>query len=530
MRFRMPSTSFDPDALPFRRAMIVGIACVAAVVAGAMLADQPYLIFAGLVGLAYVGTLTVNCRALAWLVIALQPAALIVPFFPGRPFWWELCALLAWPSLLAYGLVNRRKIELVGFDRSERWALAALGGYVLVLFGLMAYRGVGFRAFGGAQMGGRFYSQQVILAILPLLLLTADLSKKKLVGAVATGWVMALTYLVSDFSFSLGGGVMQRILYFFELPTDAMNFELGYELTGMRRYQSLWYAAAAGLACLWALVPLKDLLGRYVLVTGPLMIGLLGLGLGSGHRTLLIVTLATVVFLSVFQRFWTAGRLMVALLAVAAGIGVLYAVADKLPMPVQRSVSFLPGIDVQPLAERDATDTLRDRIDILKLAINDIPRYAVIGRGFGMERFDQLPGDAVNTGVWLAYVNGYFYNGTLGLLLKTGLPGLLVTSVFAWWVSKMALELVRLVQRRSMSQQDNFDRLCLLICAQWFSSVLFFYVTHGDAGSWMQTFALSAALIMACRRLQLDGPGEPSLQEDAAGEKRFLEERNVGAR
>ena len=526
----MPSTSFDSNALPFRRALIVAIACVAAVVAGAMLADQPYLIFAGLVGLAYVGTLTVNCRALAWLVIALQPAALIVPFFPGRPFWWELCALLAWPSLLAYGLVNRRKIEQVGFDRAERWALAALGGYVLVLFGLMAYRGVGFRAFGGAQMGGRFYSQQVILAILPLLLLTANLSKKQLIGAVATGWVMAMTYLVSDFSFSLGGGVMQRILYFFELPTDALNFELGYELTGMRRYQSLWYAAAAGLACLWTLVPLKDLLGRYVLVTGPLMLALLGLGLGSGHRTLLIVTLTTLVFLTIFQRFWTTGRLVVGLLVVAGGTGVLYVVADKLPMPVQRSISFLPGIEVQPLAERDATDTLRDRIEILQLAINDIPRYSIIGRGFGMERFDQLPGDAVNSGVWLAYVNGYFYNGTLGLLLKTGLPGLLATSVFVWWLSKMALELVRVVQRRATRDQDNFDRLCLLVCAQWFSAVLFFYVTHGDAGSWMQTFALSAALIMACRRLQLGGPEERLLQDNEAAEARFLEEGRAEVR
>ncbi len=503
MRFSMPQTSFDTDALPFRRVLIAGLACVVAVVAGVMLADQPYLIFAGLAGLLYVGTLTVNARALAWLVIALQPAALIVPFFPGRPFWWELCALLAWPSLLAYGLVNRRKIEAVSFDRAERWALAALAGYLVVLAGLMAYRGVGFRAFGGAQMGGRFYTQQLILAILPLLMLTADLSKKHLMRAVAVGWVMALTYLVSDFSFSLGGGTMQRILYFFELPTDALNFELGYEITGMRRYQSLWYAAAAGLACLWTLVPLRDLLGRYAWFLAPLMIGLLGLGLGSGHRTLLIVTLTTLFLLTFFQRFWTTGRVVLAVVAVSGGVGALYAVADQLPMPVQRSISFLPGIDVLPLADRDASDTLRDRLEILELAIDDIPRYALVGRGFGMERFDQLPGDAVNSGVWLAYVNGYFYNGTLGLLLKTGVPGLLLTSVFVWWVSRMALELVRLVQRRRTEEQDRFDRFCLLICAQWFSTVLFFYLTHGDASLWMQNFGLTAALIMMCRRRQL---------------------------
>jgi hypothetical protein len=503
MRFSMPPSSFDPDALPFRRVVIAGLACVVAVVAGAMLADQPYLIFAGLAGLLYVGTLTVNARALAWLVIALQPAALIVPFFPGRPFWWELCALLAWPSLLAYGLVNRRKIELVAFDRAERWALAALGGYLVVLLGLMAYRGVGFRAFGGAQMGGRFYTQQLILAILPLLMLTANFSKKNLLKAVAVGWAMALTYLVSDFSFSLGGGTMQRILYFFELPTDALNFELGYEITGMRRYQSLWYAAAAGLACLWTLVPLRDLLGRYFLLTGPLMLGLLGMGLGSGHRTLLVLTLSTLILLSFFQRFWTAGRAITALILICGGLGVLYQFADELPLPAQRSISFLPAIKVQPLAQRDAKETLDDRIEILKLAIDDIPRYALVGRGFGMERFDQLPDDAVNTGVWRAYVNGFFYNGTLGVLLKTGVPGFIVTSLFVWWLSRMAIELVRCVNRGDSSQQTNFDRLCLLVSAQWFSTVGFFYLMHGDAGTWMQVFALQAGLIMACRRLKL---------------------------
>jgi len=174
-----------------------------------------------------------------------------------------------------------------------------------------------------------------------------------------------------------------------------------------------------------------------------------------------------------------------------------------MPMAVQRSISFLPGIHVQALAERDAEDTLNDRIEILKLAINDIPRFSIVGRGFGMERFDQSPNDGVNSGVWQAYVNGYFYNGTLGLILKTGLPGFLFSSLFIWLVSRMALELVRLVWRSTSQDQTWFDRFSLLVCAQWFSLVVFFYFTHGDASLWMQDFALPAALIVLCRRRQL---------------------------
>ena len=500
----MPPPFFPgAEGLGVRRWMIAVLGCLFAVWAGVTLAEQPYLVFAGLAGLLYVGTLAVNARTLAWLVVALQPAALIVPFFPGRPFWWELCALLAWPSLLAHFLVNQEQVASLRFDRLEKRALLALGGFIIVLIVLMLYRGVGFRAFGGAQMGGRFYMQQLILAIVPLLMVAADLSERRLLTATAVGWAMALTYLVSDFAFSMSGGAMQRVLYFFEVPTDAVNFVAGYELTGLRRYQSLWFAAAAGLACLWTLAPLRDLWGRYVLLAGPLMLGLLAVGLGSGHRTLLIQAMGTLFFLTLFQRYWNPLRVMVSALMVTFLVVALYATADQLPLSVQRSISFLPGIQVQELAMHNAVDTLNDRLGILKLAVNDIPRYFVVGRGFGMERLDQLPGDALYDNVWMGYVNGIFYNGTLGLLLKTGFAGFLLTSLFVWWVSRMALELVKLVWRRSAGMQSWFDRLCLLVCAQWFSLLGFFYLTHGDASLWMQGFALPAALIMVCRRRQM---------------------------
>ncbi|MBK9990472.1 MAG: hypothetical protein IPP19_07010 [Verrucomicrobia bacterium] len=505
----MPPSLFPgADGLGFRRWMIVVAACLFAIWAGATLADSPYMVFAGFAGLLYVGTLSVNARTLAWLVIALQPAALIVPFFPGRPFWWELCALLAWPSLLAYGLLNRQKIAELKFDRLERRALVALAGYIIVLVSLMLFRGVGFRAFGGGQMGGRFYVQQVILAVVPLLIIVADPSRRQLFWVTVVGWLMSLTYLVSDLAFSLTGGSMQRILFFFELPTDAINFVVGFEVTGMWRFQSLWYVAAAGLACIWTAAPLRDLFGRYFFVAGPMMLGLLIMGLASGHRTLAVMVFTTLVSLSIFQRFWNPLRMIVGLCVVVAFTVTLYIVAEHLPLPVQRSISFLPGIEVDPLAERNATDTIKDRIGILELAVKDIPKYALLGRGFGMERLDLLPTDTVNDNVTTGYVNGIFYNGTLGLLLKTGLPGFICALIYIYIVSRIALELVRRVRQVPMDSQTWFDRFCYLVSAQWFSMVTFFYFLHGDASLWVQNFALPSALILICRRKQLGDPTE----------------------
>ncbi|MFT3868298.1 MAG: hypothetical protein QM715_07355 [Nibricoccus sp.] len=497
----MPPRPLFPGAegLGVRRLTIAILACLFAVWAGVTMADSPYLVFAGFAGLLYVGTLAINAKALAWLVIALQPAALIVPFFPGRPFWWELCALLAWPSLLVYFLVNRQKLSDLKFDRLERRALIAMIGFVAVLIMLMLFRGVGFRVLGGQQMGGRFYTQQMVLAIVPLLLIIANLKERQVVGAVYLGWVMSLTYLVSDFSFSLSGG-MQRILYFFEIPTDAINFELGYEVTGLRRYQSFWYVGTAIMSAVLAWRPLYVLLGRGVWFGVPLMVGSASLALSSGHRTVFVQTVTTIVFLSIFQRYWNSARLIVAGLCLVAGLGVLYATAEYMPLSMQRAISFLPGISVDPLSRDNAADTLNDRIEVLKLAVNDIPKYALVGRGFGMERFDVLPSDAAYSGIWQQYINGYFYNGLLGSILKTGIIGFICTGSFVFFVSKMAIDVVRMVRIKNQLEWNTFDRVCLLICAQWFSVVLFHYCLHGDAGVWAQIFALPAALIMYMRR------------------------------
>lgn len=497
----MPPPLFPgAEGLGFRRWMIVVVACLFAVWAGVTLAESPYVVFAGFAGLLYVGTLSVNARTLAWLVIALQPAALIVPFFPGRPFWWELCALLAWPSLLVYFLVNRKQLADLKFDRLEKRALLALLGYVGVLVVLMLYRGVGFRAFGGGQMGGRFYAQQIILAVLPVLFLATPASRKGLMAAMITSWILSLTYLVSDFSFSLTGS-LHKVLYFFELPADAVNFELGFEVSGLRRYQSLSTVSTALLAALVVSMSLRDLAGRCAWFGIPSVVGVVAIGLFSGYRTAFIQSMLVLFFLTVFQRFWSLPRLVFSCLMVAVFAAVLYWSASSLPLAIQRSISFLPGVEVTQLARDNAADTLNDRIEVLKLAVNDVPRYALVGRGFGMDRFDKLPSDAAYSGVWLQYINGYYYNGLLGSLLKMGVFGLVCTLAFIIYVSKIALQVVRVVQAREMHEMAVVDRLGLLVCAQWFSSVSFFYLLHGDAGVWGQFFILPASLIIMCKRL-----------------------------
>ena len=231
------------------------------------------------------------------------------------------------------------------------------------------------------------------------------------------------------------------------------------------------------------------------------MVGLLGVGLGSGYRNVFATAVCTLFFLSIFQKFWNPRRVVAAVLVGGGLVVALYAMADRLPLAVQRSLSFFPRLKISSIAAADAATTNADRIEVLRLAFADIPEYWLAGRGFGMSRFDRIPIDEPNNSVQMLYSQGMFYNGFIGALLKLGIAGLLCSLFFVWHVSRMAWSLRSLIARKPPEDWDLFDRLCLLLCAQWFAAVVLFYLTNGDVTWWMQTFGLLAGLLMACRRL-----------------------------
>ena len=107
-------------------------------------------------------------------------------------------------------------------------------------------------------MGGRIYLQQIVSAVLPVLLVINPLSERILVRLFAVQCLMSVTYLVSDFIFSFGGGPLFDLLLFLELPGDGMNFELQSLRFGIRRFQSLFLFTQGMLLLLWVKRPFRD--------------------------------------------------------------------------------------------------------------------------------------------------------------------------------------------------------------------------------------------------------------------------------
>ncbi len=455
-------------------------------------------------GLFYTVTLGINYQWLAWLMVATFGAAFIVPALPGRPFFWEACAVAAWPSLIVHLALNRRRFSEIVFHRHHVGALACLAIYLGVLVLLMAVRGVGFRVLGGEQMGGRFYVQQLVLGVVPLLFWLAPWQRTSLLAAFFTGAAMSLTYVVSDFAlvYGYGGRATEFLLYFLELPTDAVNFYLGFEQTGLRRFQSFAFVGSALFAVLLVLFPLRRVLTFRGFWVWPLLLGSLGLGLSSGHRTVLVQASVVFILLCVFNRLFTPLRLAIGTVVLCAGLAFVYHYAPDLPVGVQRSISVLPGIRVSQLAREDAYNTLRDRIEVLKLGVRDLPRYLWVGRGFGMDRIDKVPPGLPDDGIFESYRAGIFYNGTFGLLIKTGLVGFFAAFGFMVYTSREALWILRQVRAAAgEGDPDLFGRYCQFAVAKWFAIALFFVFLHGDAGIFLQQLVMPAGIVFACSRI-----------------------------
>jgi CHASE2 domain-containing sensor protein len=103
------------------------------------------------------------------LAIATFSSALILPLFPGRPYWWEFAALLGWSGVAMTVAMRQYAPDFAQRVRANRLLFIGMIGYCLVLFVTMYYRGVGLRILGSGQVGGRFYFQQLTCIIFPIL-------------------------------------------------------------------------------------------------------------------------------------------------------------------------------------------------------------------------------------------------------------------------------------------------------------------------------------------------------------------------
>jgi hypothetical protein len=476
--------------------MAAAIIGSAAILLGYLLADNPILAFAVIVGPIWILTLPYHGQLSIYIAIATFASALIVPFFPGRPYFWEMAALLGWSGLAITLFLRREHPSMTSILRSNALLYVGVIGYCIVLMITMYHRGFGLRILGGEQMGGRFYLQQLISAVFPFLLAAIPTSERTLTRLFYLQCLLVITFVVSDFVLANPAGALLPLLQFFELSTDAITFEMQAEQFGIRRFQSMALISGGFIYFLWARYGLKAFLTRQGYFLLPFGAFLLILGMLSGHRYLFIIMVLTFGFCSFAQRMFTfRNALIVGVASFLALIGI-YLFSTQLPLAAQRAVSFLPGIEVHAMAQHDAQATWEMRRLLRKIGMELAPQYFWLGRGLGFSATGDVLAMASRDPLTWHISIGRFYNGFVGLLVNTGVFGTLFMLTFLAGGTVLAIRIIRLL--REHRWEDPFALVCSVIVSLWLARLIGWLFLHGDSEWALRNFGLQAAMMVAC--------------------------------
>ncbi|MDD4734696.1 MAG: hypothetical protein PHP44_01175 [Kiritimatiellae bacterium] len=226
----------------------------------------------------------------------------------------------------------------------------------------------------------------------------------------------------------------------------------------------------------------------------------------SGYRNRFLHVIA---FLFLFTILNSRKPFRTAMIALTGGMLIILLMiflAPYMPFGVQRVLAMIPGIEVSHVAYAAGSQTMEWRRYLWTLAFENIPRYFVVGRGFGYNpdlvltirqsamRFPSLWGDVYGT-----FVGGHMHQGLLDLLIFLGAPGLCFSIV--WWIG----ESIRHIKRQKIQwNNENLKRYHLALTVYYVVSLTQF-MTYLGGIQWVYCdlifqLALLNALIVCDQR------------------------------
>ncbi|GIT05736.1 MAG: hypothetical protein CM1200mP29_11470 [Verrucomicrobiota bacterium] len=141
-----------------QKLLVFGIIMLLVLFLGYMLADDAFFAAFAFGGLAWWFD-AVPRDAFGYLRGGDVSTALILPFFPGRPFIWEAAALLGWTGCVLVFSFRQYRDKMWDSVFEHKWMLLGVAGYCAVLILHDGTRH--WFSHDGGPDGGRFYFQQL---------------------------------------------------------------------------------------------------------------------------------------------------------------------------------------------------------------------------------------------------------------------------------------------------------------------------------------------------------------------------------
>lgn len=366
------------------------------------------------------------------IVLILSWNATISPYFlPGRPALWMMMAFVS----LVFGLLERSVDEKKRFLNVPILTTALLGLFGVVMVTAFMTGGIGSHIFGSRTYGGKgyFYIMAAVAGYFALTSRTIPRHRANLV--VAIFYLSGLTSAVSNLLVNVPALHFLYQIFPPDLAMEQVAAEGSLE-NGTVRISGVVMAGTAIYGFLLARHGVRGVFDlrrpwRLTLLVATLFFSLLG-----GFRTTLILFALVFLTLLVIEGFWRTRAMLTAL-----GVGVIAMVllinySDRLPLSMQRAVSFLP-LDVDPAVKQAARASTEWRLEMWKFVWPDVPKYLFRGKGYSMDPqamymlTDASTQSFTQSYEWAAFTGDY-HNGPLSLVIPFGLYGV---AAFLWFLA-----------------------------------------------------------------------------------------------
>ncbi len=357
--------------------------------------------------------------------------ALITPaFLPGRPALWMVLAFLS----LFFAILGRAVSSDKGFIQVPALTRSLLLLFGVVLITALMTGGFGLKTFGSQNYGGKGYFFIASAVVGYFALSSQTIPRARAQWYVAFFFLSGLTAVVSNLAYMAGS----KFYFLYEFfPSDlAMEQAAADSIfqNDLVRLSGLVWASQALYGFLLARYGIQGLFDFARPWRVLFLLGAVTLSLFGGFRTGAVLFGLTFAVLFCVEGLWKTKTLFAVLLC--AGIVSLGAAAfvDRMPMSVQRALSFLP-IKVDPMIKQAAQGSTDWRVEMWKSLWPEVPRYLFKGKGYALDRQELiLLQDAslrgYGTAQDVAMFAGDYHNGPLSVVIPFGLYGVAAFLLF----------------------------------------------------------------------------------------------------
>jgi O-antigen ligase len=425
-----------------------------------------------------------------FLAIALAGSGLSAPGIPGQFGLYEVACAAIIICALIYVAFTRK------FGNSFTFAHKLLIGFMLLVLATGMARGFGIRFFGSDLWGGYIYVKLILASLVVFTLPTIPLSNGEWRAAIVAMGLLSLIPTIANLL--VMGGFSYNIIQLFVQTGQSVAEEMSYAQNGIGvgRLTTAGMSAQFILLSVLALQPARKIFDLRSPWVGLLVGFTIILSVFSGFRLMTASLLICLFIAAWLQRMFAPKYVILGAAASLVLLATIYQVSDILPPSIQRSISWLPGIQISQVASADAAGTVSWRLELWQDAVSEIPSYFWLGKGFAFngEALQQTVMMDPDSPQW-ALITGAYHNGYLSLLLLFGIGGLLLGLALLITIAIRHLKITR--QRWN---NPSLHRVHQAFLTFTLASLLIYLTVYGDVSAVFPQYLFFWAIMESLRK------------------------------